>query len=85
MDERFTAPPDTELLAHERTYHIFNMVVRWTTLHLAVVIAGLTVWFATPAGFWGGVATALIVFAVGYFGVIRKEEHQPLDLWVEGR
>jgi len=85
MDERFTAPPDAELLAHERTYHVFNMVVRWTTLHLAALIAGLTVWFATPGGFLGGVATAIIVFAAGYFGVIRKEEHQPLDVWVEGR
>lgn len=85
MDERFTAPPDRELLAHERTYHVFNLLVRWAALHLAVLIAGLTVWFATPAGFWGGLASALVVFAVGYFGVIRKEEHQPLDVWAEGR
>jgi hypothetical protein len=85
MDERFNAPPNAELLAHERTYHIFNMVVRWSALHLAVAIAGLTVWFATPAGFLGGLATAIVVFLAGYLGVIRKEEHQPLDLWVEGR
>lgn len=85
MDERFSAPANSDLVAHERDYHLFNMVMRWTALHLAVVIAGLVVWFATPGGFLGGVATAIVVFLAGYFGVIRKEARQPLDLWVEGR
>lgn len=85
MDERFTAPPDSELLAHERTYHVFNMVIRWSMLLLATAIAMLTLWFATPAGFWGALTVGVVVFVAGYFGLIRKEEHQPLDLWVEGR
>jgi hypothetical protein len=85
MDDRFEAPADPELLAHERTYHAFNMLIRWSMLHLSVVIAGLTVWFATPGGFLGGLATAVVVFAAGYWVVIRREAHQPLDPWAMGR
>ncbi|WP_374571710.1 hypothetical protein [Phenylobacterium sp.] len=85
MDERFTAPPDAELLAHERTYHIFNMLVRWSMVLLATSISFLTLWFATPAGFLGGLAIGAVVFVTGYLGLIRHEAHQPLDLWKEGR
>ena len=85
MDERFKGPPDAELLAHERTYHLFNMLVRWSMVLLASTIAFLTLWFATPAGFWGGLVTGLILFVLGYLGLVRHEAHQPLDVWMEGR
>lgn len=42
---------ESDLLDHERTYHAFNMLVRWATVHLASLILALTLWFATPAGF----------------------------------
>ena len=73
------------LIAHARTYHAFAVLVRWAMLHTAVVISALTVWFATPAGFFGGLATGIVVFVAGYYGMVRREEKQPLDLWVEGR
>lgn len=83
--EHDTAEREAILIAHERTYHAFAVLVRWAMLHCAVVISALTVWFATPAGFFGGLVTAIVVFAVGYYGMVRREEKQPLDLWVEGR
>lgn len=83
--EHDTAQREAILIAHERTYHAFAVLVRWAMLHAAVLISALTVWFATPAGFFGGLATAVVVFAVGYYGMVRREEKQPLDLWVEGR
>jgi hypothetical protein len=73
------------LIAHEKTYHAFSVLLRWAMLHLAVVISGLTVGFATPGGFWGGLVTAIVVFFAGYYGMVRREEQQPLDLWVQGR
>lgn len=85
MDDRFNAPADPELLAHERTYHAFNMLIRWSMLLLGVGIAVLTLWFATPAGFWGAMATGLVLFAAGYYGLVRHEAHQPLDPWAMGR
>jgi hypothetical protein len=45
----------------------------------------LTLWFASPAGFWGGLIIGIVVFAVGYAILVRHEEKQPLNLWTEGR
>ena len=52
---------------------------------LASTITGLTLWFATPAGFMGGVFTGLVLLAAGYVLLVRHEERQPLDPWAEGR
>jgi hypothetical protein len=76
---------DPDLIAHEQTYHVFNILVRWSMVVLAALIAGLTLWFATPAGFWSGAGVGVAVFLLGYGFVVRHEEHQPLDVWVEGR
>jgi len=54
-------------------------------LGLATAISTLTLWFATPAGFLGGLVIGIVVFAVGYAILVRREEKQPLSLWVEGR
>jgi uncharacterized membrane protein len=85
MDADFNDTGKPELLAHERTYHAFSILVRWCMLATATVITTLTLWFASPAGFWGGLIIGAVVFAVGYAILVRKEEKQPLNLWVEGR
>lgn len=74
-----------DLLAHERTYHAFNMLVRWAMLGLATGLTMLTIWFATPIGFVGGLAAGIVIWVAGYFGLVRKEAHQPLDPWAMGR
>lgn len=76
---------EAHLLDHERTYHVFNMLVRWAMVALGSSILGLTLWFATPAGFWGGAFAGLLAFALGYGFVIRHEARQPLDPWAQGR
>lgn len=73
------------LIAHEKTYHAFSVLLRWSMLGLAASISGLTVWFATPGGFWGGLFTFAIVWVAGYYGMVKREEQQPLDPWVPGR
>ena len=77
--------PDQDLVAHERTYKAFNILLRWCMVMLASVISGLTLWFATPAGFAGGVSVGLILLLAGYLFLVRHEAHQPLDPWAEGR
>jgi hypothetical protein len=74
-----------DLVAHERAYHAFNVLLRWSMVHLASIIVWLTLWFATDAGFIGATVVGLIVFAVGYVVLVRHEEHQPLDPWAQGR
>lgn len=83
--DAFEPTRESILIAHEKSYHGFSVLLRWAMLLLAVMISGLTVGFATPGGFWGGLITAVVVFVAGYYGMVRREEKQPLDPWVQGR
>lgn len=73
------------LIEHEKTYHGFSVLLRWCMLGLASTISALTVGFATPGGFWGGLVTFVIVWAAGYYGMVKREEQQSLDPWAPGR
>lgn len=84
-DADFDDTNNPELRVHEKTYHVINVVLRWCMLGLAVAITTLTLWFATPAGFWGGLIVGVLMFAAGYWFLVRKEEKQPLNVWQEGR
>jgi uncharacterized membrane protein YkgB len=79
------SPHDQELVAHERTYKVFNVLLRWCMVLLAGTITGLTVAFATSAGVIGGGLVGLLILALGYIVLVRHEQHQPLDPWAEGR
>jgi len=79
------AEKEAVLIAHEKTYHGFSVLLRWCMLGLASTISALTVGFATPGGFWGGLVTFVIVWAAGYYGMVKREEQQSLDPWAPGR
>lgn len=85
MDADFNDTPTPDLLAHEKTYHGFNVLLRWCMVGLATAITSLTIWFATPGGFLGGLFVGVIVFVLGHHFLVRHEERQPLDPWTEGR
>lgn len=73
------------LVEHERTYHGFSILLRWSMLVIGDAILWLSLWFASPAGFLGATVIGVLVFVLGYMFLVRHEEKQPLDLWVEGR
>jgi len=73
------------VVEHERTYHAFSILVRWTMLMIGNSIFWFTLWFATPAGFLGSTVAAIATFILGYIFVVRHEEKQPLNVWIEGR
>jgi len=79
------SPNDQEVLAHERTYKTFNIILRWCMTLLAAMISFTTLWFATGAGFVWGAIVGLIILFLGYNFLVKHEEHQPLDVWTEGR
>ena len=84
MENRsFAQTPD--VVDHERTYHAFSILVRWSMLLMGDAILWLTLWFATPVGFVGATLIGIVAFIAGYIVLVRHEEKQPLDLWVEGR
>lgn len=85
MDADFDDTHNPDLQAHERTYHAFNVLLRWCMLLLAVAISTLTLWFATPAGFWGGTVVGLALFAAGWWFLVRAEARKPLNPWGGGR
>jgi hypothetical protein len=78
-------PSDQELVAHERTYKAFNILLRWCMTLLGASLSFLTLWLATAAGFIGGLVVGIIVLALGYSFLVRHESDQPLDVWTEGR
>ena len=78
-----TEADDPEMIAHERTYKAFNILLRWCMTLLAATISFLTLWFATAAGFMGALVAGAIIFAVGYLVLIKTEEHKPLDVLQE--
>jgi hypothetical protein len=65
----------SELLRHGLTYHRFMLAVKWFGIHLAAVIALLTLWFATPAGFGGGLFAAVVIVAIGAYAMNHGMEH----------
>jgi predicted membrane protein len=75
----------SDIVAHERTYHAFSVLVRWSMLLIGNAIFWFTMWFATPAGFLGATVAAVLTFVLGYMFVVRHEQKQPLNVWVEGR
>jgi len=86
MEDRSQFGAQTQaVVEHERTYHAFSILVRWSMLVIGNSIFWFTLWFATPAGFLGSTAAAIVTFIVGYVFLVRHEEKQPLNVWVEGR
>jgi Bacterial aa3 type cytochrome c oxidase subunit IV len=67
----FTRMDATELHTHEAAYHHFTLAVKWAVAHLAAILVFLTLWFATPAGFWWALLAAIVV--VG--GVVYAMTH----------
>lgn len=78
-------PRDPELVAHERAYRAFNLVLRWCMTLAAATLVFLTLWLATTAGFIGGAISGLIVFVLGYYFLVRRTRRQPLDIWAGAR
>jgi hypothetical protein len=60
---------------HAETYHRFMLGVKWVAIHLAALIAFLTLWFATPAGFGGGLLAGLAILAVGVYAMNHGLAH----------
>lgn len=56
-----------EMDIHEQTatYDAFMGLTKWGSLALAVSLLMLTLWFCTPAGFFGGLIPGVVLAVVG--------------------
>lgn len=64
---------DMDIHEQVNTFHAFGAFTKWGSLALAVTLLTLTMWFATDAGFLGGLITGLVVLAVGVL-VLRERK-----------
>ena len=75
------ATPDTasEIAVHAAAYHKFSLLVKWVMVLAGSLISFLAIWFATPGGFFGGLAVGLIVFAAGTYALRHGWAHSSED------
>jgi hypothetical protein len=59
---------------HERTFHGFIKLTKWGSLYLAAALLLLTLWFCTPAGFFGGLFCAAVAVVLGT--LVLSEKHK---------
>ncbi len=67
--------PHDELMAHARNYHRFMLGVKWFAIHAAALIAFLTLWFCTSAGFGGGLFAGVVVVGIGVYAMNHGLSH----------
>lgn len=48
------------------TWALFMILAKWGSLITAASLTLLTVWFCTPAGFFAGLISGVVVFAAGF-------------------
>ena len=58
---------EQDITEQEHTFHVFGAMVKWGCLLTAVAIIVPTLWFCTPAGFFGGLIPGIVVLALGIF------------------
>lgn len=58
---------DMDISEQEATYAAFGSFSKWGSLIIATALLMATLWFCTPAGFFGGLIPGIVVFALGVF------------------
>ena len=67
---------EMDIREQANTFHAFGALTKWLSLATAVILLTLTLWFATDAGFFGGLITGVVVLAVGIWVLrVRKPKH----------
>lgn len=54
------------------SYRAFTGLTKWFSLHLAVLILVLSLWFCVGTGFWAGLISGVVVLALGVWFLRRK-------------
>ena len=70
-----TNTSDALLAVHAHTYHRFMLGLKWVALILGDLILMLTISFATPTGFLGGLIAAAVVMGVGVYAMNHGLAH----------
>jgi Bacterial aa3 type cytochrome c oxidase subunit IV len=58
---------DMDVTEHARTYRAFGTMSKWFSLHIAVLVVMLVLWFCLGATFLGGLIPGVILLALGIY------------------
>jgi archaellum biogenesis protein FlaJ (TadC family) len=56
---------DQDIREQQRTFRDAMVATKWAIVALAALIAFLTLWFCTAAGFFSALITAVVIVVVG--------------------
>ncbi|MDI7774278.1 aa3-type cytochrome c oxidase subunit IV [Asticcacaulis sp. EMRT-3] len=57
---------------HQASYHLFNALTKWVSLHIAVLLVFLVLLTSTKAGFITAFICAAIVAVAGFYFLKQK-------------
>jgi hypothetical protein len=66
---------EMDIRQHEATYHLFNGLTKWISLHLAVLLVFLVILTCTKLGFIAAFVAAAAVAVAGFFFLKKKPAH----------
>ncbi len=63
-----------DISEQKATYDLFMGLTKWGSLLTAASLLGLTIWFATDAGFFPGAIAFVVMMVLGWFMLRKKPE-----------
>lgn len=65
---------EMDIQEHEQTFDGFMKLTKWGSLYMAAGLLLLTLWFCTPAGFFGAVIATVVVVVLGT--LVLSDKHK---------
>jgi hypothetical protein len=66
---------DMDVREHRSTYEFFMGLTKWGSLAVAALVLFLTLAFCTPTGVGGAIVIAIILLALGGWGLRNRQKN----------
>jgi len=64
---------EMDVSAQASTYRLFMGLTKWGSLHIAVILVFLTLWFCAHAGFFRSLIAALVLMVIGIVALRNRK------------
>jgi hypothetical protein len=64
---------DMDISEQVATFNLFNNITKWGSLFTSAFLTWMVLWFCTPAGFFAGFITFVVLSALGVL-VLREKK-----------